>query len=47
MQEFLDKLWSKVKNHRKEIEEAEEIAALNLVKFGKLQRELAESGPIV
>ena len=33
MQELVDKLQNKVKSYKKQIEEAEEIAALNLAKF--------------
>ena len=33
MQELVDKLQNKVKSYKKQIEEAEEIAALNLIKF--------------
>jgi len=43
MQELVDKLQSKVKNYKKQIEEAEEIASLNLAKFRKVQADLAES----
>jgi len=43
MQQLVDKLQSKVKNYKKQIEEAEEIAALNLAKFRKVQADLAES----
>merc|ERR1719510_2667460 len=37
MQELVDKLQNKVKSYKKQIEEAEEIAALNLAKFRKVQ----------
>merc|ERR1711864_9791 len=40
MQELVDKLQNKVKNYKKQIEEAEEIAALNLAKFRKIQSDL-------
>eukprot|EP00092_Neocalanus_flemingeri_P038409 GFUD01041816.1.p1 GENE.GFUD01041816.1~~GFUD01041816.1.p1 ORF type:complete len:1588 (+),score=475.81 GFUD01041816.1:64-4764(+) len=43
MQELVDKLQSKVKTYKKQIEEAEEIAALNLAKFRKVQADLEES----
>ena len=33
MQELVDKLQNKVRSYKKQIEEAEEIAALNLAKF--------------
>ena len=37
MQEVVDKLQNKVKSYKKQIEEAEEIAALNLAKFRQVQ----------
>ena len=37
IQELVDKLQNKVKTYKKQIEEAEEIAALNLAKFRYLQ----------
>jgi len=37
MQELVDKFQNKVKTYKKQIEEAEEIAALNLAKFRKVQ----------
>merc|ERR1711878_101322 len=37
------KLQSKIKTYKKQIEEAEEIAALNLAKFRKAQQELEET----
>ena len=40
MQELVDKLQNKVKAYKKQIEEAEEIAALNLAKFRKVQMDL-------
>ena len=40
MQELVDKLQNKVKAYKKQIEEAEEIAALNLAKFRKVQVDL-------
>ena len=43
MQELVDKLQNKVKNYKKQIEEAEEIAALNLAKFRKVQADLEAS----
>ncbi len=43
MQELVDKLQQKVKSYKKQIEEAEEIAALNLAKFRKAQQELEQS----
>ena len=43
MQELVDKLQNKVKSYKKQIEEAEEIAALNLAKFRKVQADLDSS----
>jgi len=43
MQELVDKLQNKVKSYKKQIEEAEEIAALNLAKFRKVQSDLEQS----
>merc|ERR1712142_945917 len=40
MQDLVDKLQQKVKTYKKQIEEAEEIAALNLAKYRKAQQEL-------
>ena len=37
------KLQGKIKTYKKQIEEAEEIAALNLAKFRKAQQELEET----
>merc|ERR1712136_574809 len=37
MQVLIDQLQSKIKSYKKQIEEAEEIAALNLAKFGQSQ----------
>ena len=42
-QELVDKLQNKVKSYKKQIEEAEEIAALNLAKFRKVQADLESS----
>merc|ERR1712039_137086 len=41
--EQVDKLQNKVKSYKKQIEEAEEIAALNLAKFRKVQADLESS----
>merc|ERR1711915_863602 len=41
MQDLVDKLQLKVKTYKRQIEEAEEIAALNLAKYHKAQGELA------
>ena len=43
MQSMIDQLQGKVKSYKKQIEEAEEIAALNLAKFRKAQPELEET----
>ena len=40
MQELVDKLQNKVRSYKKQIEEAEEIAALNLAKFRQVQGNL-------
>lgn len=42
MQDLVDKLQMKIKTYKRQIEEAEEIAALNLAKFRKAQQELEE-----
>ena len=42
MQGLIDQLQGKIKSYKKQIEEAEEIAALNLAKFRKAQQELEE-----
>jgi len=43
MQDLVDKLQQKIKTYKRQIEEAEEIAALNLAKFSKAQQELEEA----
>jgi len=43
MQALIDQLQSKIKSYKKQIEEAEEIAALNLAKFRKVQGNLSEA----
>ena len=40
MQTLVDQLQSKIKSYKKQIEEAEEIAALNLAKVSLIQAEL-------
>jgi len=40
MQDLIDTLQDKIKNYKRQIEEAEEIAALNLAKFRKSQQQL-------
>merc|ERR1712095_83359 len=44
MQHLVDQLQSKIKSYKKQIEEAEEIAALNLAKFRAAQGNLADTG---
>merc|ERR1719385_271442 len=43
MSDLANKLQAKIKTYKKQIEEAEEIAALNLAKFRKAQQELEET----
>merc|ERR1711878_51905 len=43
MQGLIDSLQGKIKSYKKQIEEAEEIAALNLAKFRQAQNNLADS----
>jgi len=43
MSELATKLQSKIKTYKKQIEEAEEIAALNLAKYRKSQQDLEET----
>ena len=43
MSELANKLQQKIKTYKKQIEEAEEIAALNLAKYRKAQQELEEA----
>ena len=43
MQALVEQLQTKIKSYKKQIEEAEEIAALNLAKFRQTQSTLAES----
>merc|ERR1712234_10880 len=43
MQGLIDNLQGKIKTYKKQLEEAEEIAALNLAKFRKVMGSLAES----
>ncbi|XP_042212121.1 myosin heavy chain, muscle-like isoform X2 [Homarus americanus] len=42
MQNFVDKMQQKTSSYRRQVEEAEEIAALNLAKFRKAQQELED-----
>ena len=43
MSELAGKLQAKIKTYKKQIEEAEEIAALNLAKYRKAQQDLEET----
>ena len=43
MTDLASKLQAKIKLYKRQIEEAEEIAALNLAKFRKAQQELEET----
>merc|ERR1712059_148493 len=43
MQGLIDQLQGKIKSYKKQIEEAEEIAALNLAKFRQVQSNLSDS----
>ena len=43
MSELATKLQAKIKTYKTQIEEAEEIAALNLAKFRKAHKELEET----
>ena len=44
MQSLIDQLQGKIRSYKKQIEEAEEIAALNLAKFRQVQGNLQQSG---
>ncbi len=43
MQQLIDQLQGKIRSYKKQIEEAEEIAALNLAKYRQVQGNLAEA----
>merc|ERR1712157_372367 len=43
MQAMVDQLQSKIKTYKKQLEEAEEIAALNLAKFRQVHAQLADA----
>ena len=43
MQNLVDQLQAKIKTYKKQIEEAEEIASLNLAKFRQVQAQLADT----
>merc|ERR1712024_71133 len=44
MQALVDSLQGKIRSYKKQIEEAEEIAALNLAKFRQTQSNVGEAG---
>merc|ERR1712107_384616 len=44
MQALIDQLQGKIKSYKKQIEEAEEIAALNLAKYRQAQNNVADAG---
>ena len=44
MQGLIDQLQGKIKSYKKQIEEAEEIAALNLAKYRQAQNNVADAG---
>merc|ERR1719170_143976 len=46
MQGLIDNLQGKIKSYKKQLEEAEEIAALNLAKFRKVQGDLQDSSNV-
>ena len=46
MTELVDKLQNKTRTYKKQIEDAEEIAALNLAKFRKAQQQLEEASDL-
>ena len=43
LSELVDKLQQKIKSYKKQIEDAEEIAAVNLAKYRKAQQEFEEA----
>lgn len=43
LQDLIDKLQNKLKVYKKQIEEAEELAAINLAKFRKVQHDLQDA----
>ena len=43
LQDLIEKLQQQIKTYKKQIEEAEEIASLNLAKFRKAQLDLADT----
>ncbi len=43
MQELVDQLQGKIKTYKRQVEEAEEIAAVNLAKYRKIQHEVEDA----
>lgn len=43
MQELVETLQGKIKTYKRQVEEAEEIAAVNLAKYRKIQHEIEEA----
>merc|ERR1712121_153946 len=43
MQDLVEKLQLKIKTYKRQVEEAEEIAAMNLAKYRKVQHELEDA----
>ena len=43
MQDLVEKLQTKLRNYKRQIEEAEEIAAINLAKYRKAQQDFEEA----
>ena len=43
MQDLVEKLQAKIKTYKRQVEEAEEIAAMNLAKYRKVQHELEDA----
>merc|ERR1712226_1309954 len=43
LQDMVDKLQAKIKTYKRQVEEAEEIAAVNLAKYRKVQNELEDA----
>merc|ERR1739848_746686 len=43
LQDMIDKLQNKIKTYKRQVEEAEEIAAINLAKYRKVQHELEDA----
>ena len=44
MESLVEQLQAKIKSYKKQIEEAEEIAALNLAKYRQAQNNVADAG---